>query len=181
MLEGATKYLADTSMSLFAIMDGARDRAIRKKLESSTFPYQSLYEGDMGASLAPFGPYLVELPRDGSALQSWLHDGWGQSYGVFLMSEAQFPDIRRHLRRFLTVELEGRNVYFRFYDPRVLRQFLPQCTYEEWVQFFGPIESFWVESEDARSLLRFRRDADDPEPERLALTSSPNPRFPPLD
>jgi hypothetical protein len=44
---------------------------------------------------------------------------------------------------------------FRFYDPRVLRRFLPLCTSDELRRFFGPIESFLIETAEADALIRF--------------------------
>jgi hypothetical protein len=52
---------------------------------------------------------------------------------------------------------DGEELYFRFYDPRILRIFLPECTAEEAVEFFGPIQAFWVEAEDPNMCLVFRR------------------------
>jgi len=43
-------------------------------------------------------------------------------------------------------DAKGKDMYFRFYDPRVLRVFLPTCTPEELSDFFGPIAGFLIES-----------------------------------
>ena len=45
---------------------------------------------------------------------------------------------------------------FRYYDPRVLRKFLPTCTPEQIAAFFGPADSVLIENEDGTELLRFR-------------------------
>ena len=80
----------------------------------------------------------------------------GKSYCVFLITKASFEDVRKHLRHFLMVTTEdGREVYFRFYDPRVLRVFLPTCTPDEVKQFFGPIRSFWIEAREPETMARF--------------------------
>jgi hypothetical protein len=55
------------------------------------------------------------------------------------------------------VEPEGRRpqrVYFRFYDPRVLRDFLPTCNMRQAPEMFGGIGSFWLEGERGE-VLRF--------------------------
>ena len=46
-------------------------------------------------------------------------------------------------------------MYFRFYDPRVLRIYLPTCTLEESRVFFGPIDGFLVESADGEKLIGY--------------------------
>ena len=52
--------------------------------------------------------------------------------------------VRRHFRKYLMVEAEGDDsrLYFRFYDPRVLRVFLPTCPPESKQAFFGDVERF---------------------------------------
>jgi hypothetical protein len=167
---GVAALLARQASPIFAILDGARGAPARSLMRTSGLRFQSLYEGEAGEDLAPFGPYLVALPTDEAGLSPWLAEAWGKSFGVYLTCAEPFEAVRRHLRRFLMVELDtGRKVHFRFYDPRVLRVFLPPCTHDEWVQFFGPINAYVAESEDASAALLFRRDADDPHPERIAL------------
>ena len=64
--------------------------------------------------------------------------------------------LRHHFRQFSMVELPDRKqVYFRFYDPRVLRVFLPTCTAEETKQFFGPVKHYRMEDENPEMLLEF--------------------------
>jgi hypothetical protein len=50
---------------------------------------------------------------------------------------------------------DGKELYFRFYDPRVLRVFLPTCSPRETTGFFGPIKSFLLEDDPPQTLLRF--------------------------
>ena len=60
------------------------------------------------------------------------------------------------MRRFLTVyDHTGKPMYFRYYDPRVLRVFLPTCTPAEQQTMFGPVQSYFAEDEDPDSLLEF--------------------------
>ncbi|MCK7510897.1 MAG: DUF4123 domain-containing protein [Desulfobacterales bacterium] len=76
--------------------------------------------------------------------------------------------LRTHFRRFLMVhDSDGKPLYFRYYDPRVLRVYLPTCTSQELKTVFGPVESFLVEDEDGRSAIRFRRASGALQEERL--------------
>lgn len=107
---------------LFAVLDAARDDRILELLRQAPETYRSLYEGIQGETLAEVAPYLVGPFREDSGLLDQLVcEGWGRRWGIWLTSRAPFRDVRRHLRRFLMVELEDRNeaVYFRFYDPWV--------------------------------------------------------------
>lgn len=142
---------------LFAVLDAARDRRVLKLLKSAGEQYESLYEGPESKELAEVAPYLVSLPRDSALLEQLVREGWGKSWGLFLVSRLAFKDTRRHLRKFLMVEDEatGKQLYFRFYDPRVLRPLLPTFTAEQRAEFFGPLESFLVEGEKGE-VLRFK-------------------------
>jgi pSer/pThr/pTyr-binding forkhead associated (FHA) protein len=137
-----------TQENLYAILDTARSNRILTLLQESVDDHHSLYEGPQGAALAEVAPYLVRLPKGSRLLKSLIQEGWGNSWGVYLTSGAPFKEVRRHFRKFLMVELEdwdGR-FYFRFYDPRVLRQFLPTCTAQQKTEVFGPTASFLYET-----------------------------------
>ena len=58
---------------------------------------------------------------------------------------------------------------FRFYDPRVLRVYLPTCTGDEAEEFFGPVPEILAESEDGGSLLSYRPVRDGVQMERIAV------------
>lgn len=146
---------------LFAVLDGARDPRIVGRIHASISESACLYAGTLSPELAGAAPYLVRLYRDDWFCRALLDDGWGQAWGVFLESDASPPSLRRHLRQLLLVRdpLERRLV-FRWYDPRVLRVYLPTCTREELRAVFGPVRSFVVEGDDAATLLRFTFDGE---------------------
>ena len=74
---------------------------------------------------------------------------------------------------------DGKTLYFRFYDPRVLRMFLPTCAPEQLAEFFGPVESFYVEDEDPARALRFSLEAGALKTETVDLAADPAKK-PPL-
>jgi len=131
---------------LYAILDAARTPAIAEILNETTERFESLYEGESAAHLGACAPYLVRLPERSRLLRRLVRQGWGQAWGVYLVSDVPFEGIRKHLRHFLKIKGEdGEHYYFRFYDPRVLRVFLPACTPEQDAEFFGPVRSYIVE------------------------------------
>ena len=120
--------------------------------------YESLFEGWSKPQLALFAPYLVSLPPWSKLLGTLVTKGWGKSWGVYLTSHVAFAEVRHHFRHFLMVNMpDGKQVYFRFYDPRVLRVYLPTCTPEEIGYFFGPVSRFATEDEKPETLLEFVR------------------------
>ena len=63
------------------------------------------------------------------------------------------------LPKLLWVRDEGqRQLYFRFYDPRVLPVFLPTCDAEQRRQVFGPVEKLYCLSDG--KLQQFSRDGN---------------------
>jgi hypothetical protein len=135
---------------LYAVLDAARSSRVIQLLHESVDETRSLYEGVEGEALANVAPYMVGFEEDSGLLDRLLREGWGQSWGVFVESPVSFELLRRHFRRFLMVEEEetGGRMYFRFYDPRVLREFLPLATTRQRDEIFADvIESFLLEDE----------------------------------
>jgi hypothetical protein len=140
----------------FVVLDGAIGPAVRDLLNQAGVFYQSLYEGEQARDLAAFGPYLAEIQKGGKLIPFLIKVGWGKSWGVFLGTELGFVETRKHLRHFLMADIEGgQRVIFRFYDPRVMRVFIPTCNAEQRREFFGQIQHFLVESEAETIVNRF--------------------------
>ena len=138
------------------VIDAARIDGLPTLLADLGAEAVSLYSGPTAAELSDVAPYLVPC-ESGSDLANWFFGtAWGQSAGIVLQSEADLPALRSHLRHFLMVLDEvGTALYFRFYDPRVLRVFLPTCDPEQLSSLFGPISAFVVEAEEPTHALRF--------------------------
>ncbi|MFZ4859451.1 MAG: DUF4123 domain-containing protein [Desulfuromonadaceae bacterium] len=150
------QFLRNQSSQLFAILDAARDPMILELLQQSEIQFQSLYDGEKGDELAAYAPYLVQLPVESPVLERLVHGGWGKAWGVYLTCNEPFDVVRKHMRHFLFVQAEdGRKLYFRFYDPRVLRNTLPLFDPEEATRFFGQLGCYLLEGKDPAFLLRF--------------------------
>ena len=153
---------------LYALIDAARESSGPFEAEEAGVEYQSLYAGDLGEMLKNVAPYLAEFPV-GSSFRHWWFEQWGNSIGILVEAPVSLTDLRRHFRTLMMVRGEDRNrYYFRFYDPRVLRVFLPSCTGEEIRRFFGPITAFYCEGQGGEELLAFRADRD-----RIAVKRTP--------
>jgi hypothetical protein len=148
--EDALAALQAEPEPLFAVLDAARDRRVLEVLRESVEEYRSLYEGIKGEALAEQAPYLARLPRGSRLLEQVVLEGWGRGWGIYLTCRRPFKDVRTHLRRFLMVENQetGRPMYFRFYDPQMLRAALPAFTPRQKEQLFGEIGAFLVENRD---------------------------------
>jgi len=133
---------------LYALLDAARDDRILELLRESVESHQSLYEGQGGEPLDDVAPYLVgPMGPASKLLERLVLEGWGRRWGIFCTSAEPFHEVRRHWRRFLMVELEegGKRVYFRFYDPGVLRVFLPICTNRQILELTASLDGLFFE------------------------------------
>jgi hypothetical protein len=161
--------------TVWAILDCARDSRIYGALRSSGLDYLCLYSGRLHPDVEAAAPYLVEVAPTYSFTSRLLQMGWGKSWGVFLRIKDP-SNLRHHLRGFLRVQDDaGKILIFRYYDPRVLRIYLPTCRTDELRTFFGPISSYLVESEDGKSVIEFEFDGDHLHERQIALTSDTAP------
>jgi hypothetical protein len=160
---------------LYAVLDGARDRHIRGFALDSHAPCWCLYRGELPAALENAAPWLLRLTPGSAYTEEFFARGWNDCWGIVFTSTAPSRELRCHLRRFLLARTEaGRKLLFRYYDPRVLRIYLPTCTPAELATFFGPISAFAAPGEKPGTVELFRA----PEPAgRAAATSRATPSF----
>jgi len=148
--------------NVYAILDSA------KQPEAAFKPYEffsqwvSLYKGEPEEVLTDVAPYLINLSKDGEINESlikWIATKcWGDSCAIFLESTQDLKSLLKHFQQFLLVSDEkGKTFYFRFYDPRVLRVYLPTCNAHELKIFFGPVQCFFMENETTKKMICFSR------------------------
>jgi hypothetical protein len=139
---------------IYAVLDTARSPEVLAHLRELPEGWACLYRGESADSLGDVAPYIVQLDPRGEAIKWVIEKGIGDSWGILLVSQAPLEALHHHFRKFLLVkDEEGRTLYFRFYDPRVLRVFLPTCTPEEAKEFFGPISRFILEDSPDRACV----------------------------
>jgi hypothetical protein len=145
----------DPSLQLYAILDSARDTRIYYKIAESEIEVASLFRGEQARELVAVAPYLVRLHRD-DPFVDWLFTyGWGESWGIVVESPADLNELRRHFRDFIMVYDEaGKPLYFRYYDPRVFRVYLPTCNESELRTVFGPVNSYYVEGDASTFMIQ---------------------------
>jgi hypothetical protein len=100
----------------------------------------------------------VHLAAASAQTRELLSRGWGNSWGILTIGPAHLTldQQRRHFKKLLRVRDEaGQLLNFRFYDPRVLRNYLPTCTPDELRTFFGPVPRLVVEGAPATSMVSY--------------------------
>ncbi len=140
----------------FAVLDGASVPGLLERLKEWQPEFECLYRGELKPDLAAAAPYLVKMVPETEFADWVLANGWGKHWGIFAIAEADLRAMRQHFRRFLTVHDEnGKSLLFRYYDPRVLRTYLPTCNAGELAEMFGPVACYVVEGVEAKTALRF--------------------------
>ena len=125
-----------------------------KLLEPESFHcrIENLFQGEFAEITKEIGPYLVEvipypdykaeielmgLFSDEGAMTRF---NWHEELGIFIHSRYDFDTILHHLRHFPVMKDEnGKWFFFRFYDPKVLRNYLDviATSPEKLNKFFG--------------------------------------------
>lgn len=168
----AQQLFAIPETRVYAILDGASVPRLPQTLEQMEVESECLFRGELDPELALVAPYLAVVQQPGHPFTDWLlQEGWGQHWGVFAVSKADFRNLRMHLRAFLKVYgPDLKPLYFRYYDPRVLRVYLPTCDEQESRTVFGPVLRYVVEDEDPSVLLKFWPESGQVKSERVSLT-----------
>jgi hypothetical protein len=167
------RLFADEEASVFAVLDAASASGLLDKLYGLQPEFECLYRGEIEPDMAYVAPYLVKLDADSEFAKWTINQGWGRHWGIFATSAEDFRALRRHLRMFLVVyDRAGRPLRFRYYDPRVLRTYLPTCTASELSAIFGPVTSFVAEGGDPETMLRFTVDSGALATKELSLKES---------
>jgi hypothetical protein len=145
--------------SNYIVLDAARMGMDMETAKEMNPDFKCLYQGKTELELAGVAPFLFTYSSNSEFKQWFEKFSIGNSWGVLFHSHLPFSELYKHCRRFLIVKNDGeQEMYFRFYDPRVLRIFLPTCNRVQLKEFFGPINSFIVEDEDPNSILQFTFD-----------------------
>jgi hypothetical protein len=161
----------DGETHTYAILDGASIPDLLDKLYADPRPeFVCLYRGELEPDMAEVAPYLVRLKPDEPFAKWVTAEGWGRHWGIFALSKADLKTVRKHFRTFLMVkDPDGKKLYFRYYDPRVFRVYLPTCNKAETATVFGPVGHYIFEDENPGKLLRFWPDQAPPRRETQPL------------
>lgn len=143
--------VSEKPTSVYALVDGAQDDRVHALLQAEGNDWRCLYGTDLPRALATVAPYLVALAEHYPFAGYFARLGRGNNWGVMLRSSASMDDLAEHFADMIRARLpEGREVLFRYYDPRVLRAYLPTCSAEELDRVFGPVDAFLIEQGDGR-------------------------------
>lgn len=127
--------------SLFAVLDACDEPLVLHIVAELGKSAVSLYHGKAAEEYASFAPYLVSV--NDATLQTIQTELAARPWGFLAGTPADITlaDVRRHFRKFLMVQSpEGKELYFRFYDPRFLPIFLQSLHGQDLQDFLGPLQ-----------------------------------------
>lgn len=150
---------------LFAILDScALPGTVNKAKELGEERAISLFNQTTLEDYYAVAPYLFKV--DQSTVQ-WISDISGEAASILIFAKPVFQELLPHLQHFLMVSLpDKRRWFFRYYDPRILRAYLPSCQPAELHQFYGPIRAFGFREINERSVHLFEHE---PSPESAPI------------
>lgn len=147
---------ANKHCAVYAVLDGASADPLLDLLHDFEPEHECLYSGELEPDMLETAPYLVKLEPGSPMLTQILEQGWGHHWGIFIRAEHEVSmrDVRKHLRSlFLVRDPDDQVLYFRYYDPRVMRVFLPTCSSEELKAMFGPLMTILFEGQNPQMLV----------------------------
>ena len=119
--------------------------------------FECLFTGDIAEELEDVAPYLGRLGSLGPEAQAAVEDLLVR-YLVILVTlppppgseePPSFSQVHRHFRKFNVVYgPEGKPLFFRYYDPRVIVDVLKVLDEQQLKAFFGPVERLVVKQTD---------------------------------
>lgn len=153
------QLFAEPGLSAYVVLDGAANPALLDHLYGDQPEFACLYRGELEPDIAECAPYLVRLVPDAPFTQWVTGQAWGNHWGIFAVAEGDLRALRQHFRKLnIVYDPESHKpLLFRYYDPRVLRVFLPTCDAGQLAEFFGPVRTFFAEAGDGAGLARFYR------------------------
>lgn len=151
-------FLTDEEEVLCALLDGASVPNLLERLHAEpALEAECLLRGTLEPDMKQVAPYLVRLKPESEFAEWVVATGWGRHWGTFVTSRQGFRKLRNHLRQLTLIHRgDGTPLYFRYYDPRVLRVFLPTCSPAQLKQMFGPVDAFLAESEGGDAVNIYR-------------------------
>ncbi|HVE57384.1 MAG TPA: DUF4123 domain-containing protein [Pyrinomonadaceae bacterium] len=154
-------YLFLETTKLYCVLDGASVPDLPMRLYETNTPNYCLFRGELEPDVMYAAPYVAIL-LPGSSFSEWvLSESSGKHWGIFAHCRYSLKEMRRHCRALVNVyDEKGDPLIFRYYDPRVLRKFLPTCTDDEIITLFGKIETLFAETEDGNTLTAYTLEND---------------------
>jgi len=137
----------------YILLDAAKMHTRLTEAKRFNARHLCLYKGEAEEKLGTVAPWLFTYPRPSVFADWYLANSGRQHWGIIMESRQDFKTVYLHLKKFLMVKTEaGQQLYFRFYDPRVLPTFLETSDEAQLTAFFGPIDKYILASKNGQMI-----------------------------
>ncbi|MBT9489208.1 MAG: DUF4123 domain-containing protein [Rubrivivax sp.] len=131
----------------WALIDAAGLPDGRDGIDRSKFTeVECLFTGDLEVELVDVAPYLARIGQVDDSTAPLLQHLLEEECAVMALDRGQelsFAEVHRHFRKFNVVYApDGKPLFFRYYDPRVLSGVLGILERGQLERFFGPFHAF---------------------------------------
>jgi hypothetical protein len=125
------------------------------------FEFDCLFAGRLATELADVGPYLGRLKSFARDIEKTVENLLAIQVGTLLVAEhgsndipsQAFAQLHRHLRKFNIVQgPNDKQLFFRYYDPRLIYSVLQALDSQQVNEFFGPINALVVTDTSGRTI-----------------------------
>ncbi|HVA48008.1 MAG TPA: DUF4123 domain-containing protein [Pirellulales bacterium] len=146
---------------LYAVVDAAVARGLVREAKRVNLRTESLLSSGSSPYLAAIVPYLVEVLSDSEFLALW-RATLTKNPGILIESRAEFDVVLGHARGlFSAKDDQGKQTYFRFYDPNILYEWLTTGPAERLAGFFGFASAVIVGLDKGERLLRLTYESNE--------------------
>lgn len=148
--------------ALYALVDASHDPfIIPPTIEALTPDAECLFRGKAKEDLGDQTAWIARIDGRGPLLDWLIDEVHGRSMVSFVTSELTVSRLAVHLRKFTkSRDAKGTEHFFRFYNPKVMRQYLPVFDAVQLATFFRSISSCIVEDTRQSNRLLVMRRAD---------------------
>jgi len=155
--EKLKNYLLSNSTRLYCVLDGASVPDLPMRLYETDTPSYCLLGDNLAPDVLYTAPFLAVLLPGSRFTEQVFKESPGKHWGIYAHCRRSMTEVRRHCRALLNVfDENGNPLLFRYYDPRVLRKFLPTCNAGELKTLFGELEMLFAETEDGKTITSNR-------------------------
>lgn len=115
---------------------------------------QSLFKGTKDEAIMDVSPWLFQIDDQ---LEKNLSNEIAIALQSVLLVESKkdMQSVCAHFKSFIYQTINGREYFFRFWDARVLKKFLPTCDKKQIAELFGPIDHFIIEADSQEESIKF--------------------------
>lgn len=123
--------------------------------------FDCLFAGKLANELADVGPYLGRLKSFGTDIKTTVEKLLAIQVATLLLTDSVtnekpgqvFAQLHRHFRKFNVVQgPNNKQLFFRYYDPRLIYNVLQALDFQQVTEFFGPLKALVVAETGGRTI-----------------------------